>query len=43
MNKDELLKRLTEILPDNADITFATVTWFDDDGCHNADFDIQLS
>jgi len=43
MSKEELIKRLAEILPDNADITFATVTWWDDDGSHNADFEIQLS
>lgn len=37
MSKEELIKRLVEILPDNADIIFATVTWWDNDGCHNYD------
>ena len=35
MEKDELIKNLSEVLPDNADITFSTVTWWDDDGAHN--------
>ena len=39
MEKDELIKNLSEVLPDNADITFATVTWWDDDGVHNWDTD----
>lgn len=39
MEKDELIKNLSEVLPDNADITFATVTWFDDDGVHHWDTD----
>lgn len=37
--KQKLLKRLSEILPDDADITFCTVTWWDDDGCHNVEID----
>ena len=39
MQKDELIKNLSEVLPDNADITFATVTWLDDNGVHNWDTD----
>lgn len=39
MKKDELIKYFSEVLPDNADITFSTVTWSDDNGVHSWDTD----
>lgn len=43
MEKDELIKKLSEVLPDNADVTFSTVTWFDDNGVHNWDTDDKVA
>ena len=42
MEKDELIKNLSEVLPDHADITFSPVTWWDDDGSHNWDTDDKI-
>lgn len=33
--KEELLKRLSEVIPDDAEITYATVTFWNEDGTFN--------
>ena len=43
MSKEELIKILSERLPEDADITYASVTWWDDIGCHNWSTDIEDS
>lgn len=37
--KIQELKENLEKIPDDADVTFCTVTWWDEDGCHNWDSD----
>lgn len=39
MSKTELLEKLSENIPDDANITFATVTWCNDEGTFNWDSD----
>jgi len=37
MNKEELIERLSEVLPSGCEISFATVTWWNGNGTFNWD------
>ena len=39
MSKTELLEKLSETIPDDANVEFATATWWNDDGTFNWDSD----
>lgn len=39
MSKEELIERLSEVLPSDGEISFATVTWWNGNGTFNWDTD----
>lgn len=39
MSKTELLEKLSKAIPDDANVTFATATWWNDEGTFNWDSD----
>ena len=39
MSKEELIERLSEVLPSDGEISFATVTWWNSNGTFNWDTD----
>lgn len=39
MSKEEFIERLSEVLPSDGEISFAAVTWWNDNGTFNWDTD----